>query len=264
MRSMRCFSALALILLLVCCTHMSSQYFGEARTAVAVAAEPLAQESSPRDVPNVLQHVPRLPQSAATSAELRRILAQSEFLESGASNVPKETWFTRLIEQLSRLLRSLGLGTASWPGVVISLVLIAGLLVLIVRLTWELLSRRARHEDGASDGAAEHLSAERILEAAASAAARGDHREAIRCVFLALLRQLELRTTALLTNRQLTRLVAKQLPTAREAFGQLVTSYEDTWYGGLPCGAGDYAHARRLAGAVLEHRMEAGSERATA
>lgn len=227
------------------------------------AQEAPAEESESLSVEarTMLETAPSLPPPTETGSLLREILAGDEFQEQ-AGAPEGEGKLSRFLDWLNALLARVGLATGSWQGTVVVLAVVALLLYLVVRLLWQLASRRRTAMAERTEGGVQHMSAADLLAAADDAAAAGDHRGAIRLRFLALLRLLAEPGLALTTNHQLMRRVAKRYPSVRTQFRELVLCYEDAWYGGMPCGAGDYTRAGELAERVgARITEEAGDER---
>jgi len=234
-----------------------------AMTAAVHAQEAPAEESEPLSAgaQAVLETAPSLPPPAETAGLLREILTGDEFQEQ-AGSPEGQSLLSRFLDWLSSLLARVGLVTGSWQGTVIVLALVALMLYVVVRLLWQLASRRRTAMAERTAGGIQHMSAADLLAAADDAAAAGDHRGAIRLRFLALLRLLAEPGLALTTNHQLTRRVAKRYPSVGTQFRDLVLCYEDAWYGGLPCGSADYTRAGELAERVAARiAEEAGDER---
>jgi hypothetical protein len=228
----------------------------------AAAAQEVRQEAEPAVTSAagmaVLEHAPRLSAPADTAQELKRILAQDEFQES-AEPAPRKSWIGRMWDQFQLALDSMGSGLTGTWGAVLAVVLLIALAFLVVRLLW---GWSVRGRDGAPDAGgsqARRQTAEQLREAADLAAGQGDFRAAIRFRYLALLRALNLATTALMTNSQIKRSVSRRHPALAGSLGQLVTAYEDTWYGGLASRREDYELASDLARGI-EEVFAAGSE----
>jgi hypothetical protein len=228
----------------------------------AAVAQEVRQETEPPATSAagmaVLEHAPQLSAPVDTAQELKRILAQDEFQDS-AEPAPRKSWFGRMWDQLQLALNSMGSGLTGTWGAVLAIALLILLAFLVVRLLWGWSVRGRDGTPDAGGGQARRQTAEQLREAAELAAGQGDFRAAIRFRYLALLRALNLATTALMTNSQIKRSISRRHPALAGSLGQLVTAYEDTWYGGLASRREDYEHASDLARGI-EQVYAAGSE----
>jgi hypothetical protein len=202
----------------------------------------------------VIKAQPQLPLASESRAKLNEILARPEFTTGSAA--PKTNWLQRFLEWLSRTLGRFGVKTPGWVGIVAIVFVVTALVYLITRVIWEWQARRSRQP--APDAALDDiiLGTDALLKAVAEAEARGDYRTAIRLRFRWLLSALDLGESALLTNRQLIARLAREHPVVREPLKQLVTCFEDAWYGGLPCGRSDVEQAASLAASVRDNVRE--------
>lgn len=223
--------------------------------AVIETAEPAAPEAAA-----VVNHVPHLADSQATRSELRRILTQDEYRTDGGGKVPQEGLGSKFMKWIGELLdrSSMGLGPASWPGVLAVLLVLVIAAYGLVRLVWALQAwrRRQQLENAVNGDSPELMSAGGLNRLAAEAAAKGDHRSAVRYRYLGLLKHLEMPEAPLRTNTQVQRWVGRHHPAATTSFGELVICFEDAWYGLLPCSAADFDRAGGYA-----ERIEAEVER---
>jgi hypothetical protein len=230
---------------------------GPAEAADPAAGEPqLSASESLADVIEseagaVLQTVPPLPAPAETAARLKAILESEEFKDEAPSG---ESLLDRIIKFINRLFSGLNLGPAGGALYYIGFVLIGLILVLIiylaVRMLWGYFGAGSAAAAAVSRAQEQHFTTENWLAAAQEAWQRGDFRSAIRFRFKAVVSMLELPRSATLTNYQIARHIGREYPVLRAAMLELVTRFEDTWYGGLPAGAVDYEQVVRLAGGI--------------
>jgi len=196
----------------------------------------------------------QLQPESETAAELKRILAQEEFQSQGQK--PRESWLQRSWNRLQEMLGSSNIGGSGVWGVVLAVLLLALIVFLVVRLAWQFATRAKRDEKAAEKTDPRSHSMEQLIAAANEAAARGDYREALRFRYLALLRVLNLPAATVLTNSQIKRRIGRIHPALKGPFGQLVTTFEDTWYGGMRCLQRDYAQAEILARGIEKQLVE--------
>lgn len=198
-----------------------------------------------------LSHAPPLPAVADSAASLKRILAEPQFAADDAidkGDGPLE----RFLTWAQQLLTKAGMTVGGTTTLLLTIALFGMLAFLIVRLIWELVQRQRRRSFAVASGPRpEDMTAQALLSAAAAALARGEFREALRLRFLALVKQLDLAGTTVQTNSQLMRQVRKAQPAAAAPFAGAVACFEDAWYGGLPCGADNYAELTTLAAEIL-------------
>lgn len=222
---------------------------------LAVFAVPSAQDTADADremldgAEAVLAYKPGF--SPTDSRELLdEILGRTEYQGEGDTPLEQNSWLTRLLVWLTGLMGVVGLGATGWIGVAAVAMLLTLLLFLVVRLAWMQAGRRGRST--IAKPKAGQLGLDELLQAAGEAVQRGDYRTAVRIRFLALLRQLEVPASTLLTNAQLQRRLGMLIPSAATPFGELVSLYEDTWYGGLDCGKAQHDRALALSERVVD------------
>jgi len=207
----------------------------------------------------VLSHDPGLASTNTTREQLEDILSRPEYQGEDEPPAERDDLWNRFLAWLAGLLGLVGLGGASWIGVVAVVTIVALLLYLLVRLIWQQAGRRS-HRAVRGEPDAERMGLDALLATAMDAAGRGDFRVAIRYRYLALLRQLEVPTSALLTNTQMVQRLKKNRPLVAAPFGELVKIFEDTWYGGLACGAEQHRRVLALGEQVSREVVGDGDE----
>lgn len=181
---------------------------------------------------------------------LDEILMRAEYQGEDDAPLEQDSWLTRLLAWLAGLMGVAGLGAAGWVGVAAVATLLALLLYLVVKWVWVQAARRGRSTK--TEPKAGQFGLDELLLAADESAQRADFRAATRFRFLALLRQLELPASTLLTNTQLQRRLGKRMPAVATPFGELVGLYEDAWYGGLDCSKEQHDRALTLSERVAD------------
>jgi hypothetical protein len=162
-------------------------------------------------------------------------------------------WLNRFIEKLGKLKAS-----SAWVGRVI---LWGIILAACVGLAWGLLQMERRwrirlvpESYGLASGAASTRDWQLWLADARRAAAAGQWREAIHCVYWAAISRLESRrlwpADRARTPREYLALVTADDP-RRDGLATLTGSFERTWYGGRAAGESDYLQAEKLADGLL-------------
>jgi hypothetical protein len=185
-----------------------------------------------------------------TQELLDEILRRAEYQGEDDAPLEQDNMLARLLAWLDGVLSAAGLGATGWAGVVVVAGLLALLLYLVVKLIWVQAGRHSR--SAKAEPKAGQLGLDELLLAAGESAQRGDFRAAIRFRFLALLRQLEVPASTLLTNTQLKRKLGKRMPSAETPFREFVGIYEDTWYGGFDCSNEQHALALALSEQVAD------------
>lgn len=191
-----------------------------------------------------------LPQSAAPAdamARLRAILEKPPFAEAQRGR----SWVDQLLDWLGqlldRLLRSGG-GSASYGGDMAGRVIVAiGVIILVAVVIYLLLYLRRQivRETAAKDADPEsNLTARTAMDQASSMARGGDHRTAMRYLYLSALLWLDerslLRYDRALTNREyLDRASAN--PALRGRLAPIVETFDKVWYGHTPLDDSDFA-----------------------
>ncbi|WP_157965748.1 DUF4129 domain-containing protein [Euzebya rosea] len=174
----------------------------------------------------------------ASPEEVRRaveeVLGRPEYRQTAAGDSLLDRLVDALVEQLGRLLLRLAGqgGDGSWVGSVV----LAVLVVAIVVVAWRTLSRfrRGHTVDPIVDGPTGRSARDWGSEAASHAAA-GRHRDALRCRYretvallarAGLLEEVPGRTTG-----EYAAALADALPAGRTAFDRLTRLFEAAWYG---------------------------------
>jgi hypothetical protein len=162
-------------------------------------------------------------------------------------------WLNRFFESIAKLNAS-----SAWVGRVIVWGII---LAACVGLAWGLLQMERRwrirlvpESDGPTSGAASARDWQLWLADARRAAAAGEWREAIHCVYWAAISRLESRrlwpADRARTPREYLALVTADDP-RRAGLSTLTGSFERTWYGGRAAGESDYLLAEKLADGLI-------------
>jgi hypothetical protein len=211
---------------------------GEALTDLP--AEP-TQAIAP-DGTTVLDFKPPLPEAGQPCALARAILARPEFQHE--VDVPQENLLERFERWLSSLPGLPRLGPHNWLALNLLVVVVGLLAYLIVRIAWGSLSRRRRGETVARRNGRGGGRSVDYLDEAEQAALRREYREAVRFRFLAVLQQAGLPDNQLLTNRQVKRQLVERNRLVERPLVELITGYEDSWYGQLPCSEEMYSGLR--------------------
>jgi hypothetical protein len=131
-------------------------------------------------------------------------------------------------------------------------VLIASLLVLlvyvIVKATWLRLSKPTTAATPTEPE--DILSAARLKQLAEQAAQSGDFQAALRLRFRSVVNQLRMLDSERQTNWQLLRYVRRNHAAASREFAELISIFENSWYGGISVGQDGFARANELSAAV--------------
>jgi hypothetical protein len=199
------------------------------------------------------------PDHAREREMMKQVLAGRDFrgLEPPTA---RDSFLEKLSEWLNLFLASIAKlhASSAWVGRVIVWGII---LAACVGLAWGLLQLERRwrirlvpESDGAAAGAASARDWQLWLNDARRAAAAGQWREAIHCVYWAAISRLESRrmwpTDRARTPREYLALVSAEDP-RRAGLATLTGSFERTWYGGRKAGESDYAQAEKLAEGLI-------------
>lgn len=162
-------------------------------------------------------------------------------------------WLNRFFENAAKLR-----ARSAWIG---RLIVWGFILVVSVGLVWGLLQMERRWRirlvpdgDGPAAGAASARDWQLWLGDASKAAAAGEWREAIHCIYWASISRLESRrlwpADRARTPREYLALVAAEDP-RKTGLAKLTGSFERIWYGGRPAAEGDYRKAEKLAAGLI-------------
>jgi hypothetical protein len=190
---------------------------------------------------------------------MKQVLAGRDFrgLEPPTA---RDAFLEKLGEWLNRFIEKLGKLRAS--SVLVGRVIVWGfILAACVGLAWGLLQmerhwriRLVPESDGLGSGAASARDWQLWLNDARRAAAAGQWREAIHCVYWAAISRLESRrmwpADRARTPREYLALVTAEDP-RRAGLATLTGSFERTWYGGRAAGESDYLQAEKLADGLI-------------
>jgi hypothetical protein len=201
------------------------------------------------------------PRREALDRELQQILAAPDFqraMRGGDEDSLNPAEWLRL--QVRRLLERLGgLHQTNYALFLVSVsVLVAVLLALLAHITYTLV-RALRRPSGERSGPARPApsppqSPEDLRRQADELAARGEFREAVRALYLALLRSLQLKGVLPRTRSQTN---AENLRALRGCLTLLASvqpfteTYDSRWYGRRPAGPEDVARCREWLEAAL-------------
>ena len=220
----------------------------------------LAEERLARDLQEAQTAAAPPGTHSSERATMQEVLSGREFRnlqQSSATDTLLEkvgNWLNRFFE------RSAGWRARSaWVG---RLLVYGFLLAVCVALVWRLLQLERRwrvrlvpEERTPAPGAASARNWQLWLEDARKAAAAGQWREAIHCVYWAAISRLESRrlwpADRARTPREYLALVAPGDP-RRTGLATLTGSFERTWYGGRAALEGDYRSAEALATTLID------------
>jgi hypothetical protein len=205
----------------------------------------------------------RLPASAQMRRDLGTILSAPEFAQAAKDIAPSETdaarFWRRLLNRIDDFMRRLSEPVTAHPrlATVLMALLMALLIYVATRLALESFAQRASEKKGAP-GSSAPTSASDFVSLASQAAAAGDYQNAVRFAFVAFIRSLEIEYSSNLTNRAILRALGTTRPSLIGPASAAVRIFEDSWYGKLPVGAGEYA----ACSALLDHTLRNGDEAA--
>jgi hypothetical protein len=196
---------------------------------------------------------------AQERSTMKQVLSGRDFRNLEAPTV-RDWLLEKLSEWLNRFIESIAKLHASsvWAG----RVMVWGfILAACVGLAWGLLQLERRwrirlvpESDGPASGAASARDWQLWLADARRAAAAGQWREAIHCVYWAAISRLESKrlwpADRARTPREYLALVAQEDP-RRSGLATLTGSFERTWYGGRTAGESDYLQAEKLADGLI-------------
>lgn len=190
---------------------------------------------------------------------MRQVLAGREFRNLGQPSVRDAvlekigSWLNQFFAHAARL----G-ARAAWLG---SLIVWGFILAAGAGLAWGVMQferkwriRLTMESEAPAAGAASARDWQLWLEDARKAAAAGQWREAIHCVYWAVIARLETRrlwpADRARTPREYLALVAEEDP-RKHGLRTLTRSFERTWYGGREAGESDYRRAEQLAEGLI-------------
>jgi hypothetical protein len=190
----------------------------------------------------VLDYAPPVPELGESGVLAREILARPEFQRE--VSVPQESLLERIMRWLNSLPGLPTLGANNWLMLSLLAALLGLLTYLLVRLAWGGLGRRRKFNGTARSNGKRTGRLTDYMDEAEQAALRQDYRQAVRYRFLAMLQQAGLPDNQLLTNRQVQRQLTQRSTAVERPLVELITGYEDAWYGQLPCTADTYGGLR--------------------
>ena len=207
------------------------------------------------------------PDHAQERATMKQVLAGRDF-RGLESHTTRDSILEKLSAWLNRFFESIGKLHASlvWAG----RVMVWGfILAACVGLAWGLLQLERRwrirlvpESDGPAAGAASARYWQLWLNDARRAAAAGQWREAIHCVYWAAISRLESKrlwpADRARTPREYLALVAAEDP-RRVGLATLTGSFERSWYGGRTAGESEYLQAEKLADGLISGNNTAGA-----
>ena len=225
----------------------------EARLTEEIAQAESAAAGPPAATPDYAQ------EHNQVRATMKQVLAGRDFRNLEAPTA-RDSFLEKLGEWLNLFLERLGNLHASsvWAG----RVMVWGfILAACVGLAWGLLQLERRwrirlvpESDGPGSGAASARDWQLWLNDARRAAAAGEWREAIHCVYWAAISRLESRrlwpADRARTPREYLALVAEENP-RRAGLATLTGSFERSWYGGRAAGENEYLQAEKLADGLI-------------
>lgn len=226
---------------------------GAAAELASAAGKPQTASRSPaatsaeQGAAGVLSFQPKLPDAKTTRHNLRDILNKPEYKDEQPQG---PGLLDRIADWLAALRLRLGLGSGSWTGTFVIIVVVSLILYLLLRIFSGMEFRKFNLRDEGLQTAKQYSAGE-LLAQAEQAAKEEDYRGAIRLRFRAMLRQIEMPASTVLTNRQLVRVLSNDYPQVSAPLMAFVGCFEDAWYGGLCCGSAEYYEAAKLAEQVL-------------
>ena len=229
------------------------------QAAEARLTEDIAQEESAAAGPFAAA-----PDYARERETMKQVLSGRDFRNLEAPTV-RDSFLEKLGAWLNRFLENLGKLHASsvWAG----RVMVWGfILAACVGLAWGLLQLERRwrirlvpESDGIAAGAASARDWQLWLNDARRAAAAGQWREAIHCVYWAAISRLESKrlwpADRARTPREYLALVAQEDP-RRAGLATLTGSFERSWYGGRAAGESEYRKAEEMAMELIGHTID--------
>ena len=186
---------------------------------------------------------PQVPADDARRAA-ERILARPEY------RAPEPSLVQRVLEAIGNFLRdAIGTVSGSGPGGVVSTVVVA---VLVAVAVWFLVRtagagwrRRPAEPDPVAHGTSAPAGPDAWLDEARRSAAAGEHRQALRCRYQALVATLVrdgvVDDTPGRTARELAGVLVGMSPGDAERIGSVTDRFEIAWYGGRAVTADGYA-----------------------
>ena len=190
---------------------------------------------------------------------MRQVLAGREYRNLGQPSVREAVlekvgnWLNRFVASAARLgARAAWLGRWVVWGFILAVG--AGLAWSLMRFERKWRIRRTLESEAPAAGAAPARDWQLWLEDARKAAAAGQWREAIHCVYWAVIARLEARrlwpADRARTPREYLALVAEEDP-RKPGLRTLTRSFEHIWYGGREAGESDYRSAEQLAEGLI-------------
>ncbi len=194
-------------------------------------------------VPSAVQPAP-LPPPDETRTMLSDILAQPEFTDEGPVE-PGESILQKLNDWLNRLFGRSAIGGLGWPGVGLVIALLCAVIYLLVRLYLGFSRSRAARTAKMEE---EQLpaTADALLVQSREAAAGGEYRRAVRLLFNAAVKGLNMPASSLQTNHQVLAFARRNHLAAESSLRKLIAIFEDAWYGSFPCGREEYSESEQL------------------
>jgi Domain of unknown function (DUF4129) len=192
------------------------------------------------------------PPSAAPAdarERLQRMLDQPPFKQPDAPQTPAWLgdffdWLGRVLENAFRPLGRIsptGSRTVAWGIAIVGAALLVGVLVYLLRGLRRGVVAGAQADD---DDPAANLTAKTALDQAGGRARGGDHRTAVRYLYISALLWLDerdiLRYDRALTNREYLERV-RDNPALHERMTSIVETFDRVWYGHLPIDAASFA-----------------------
>lgn len=203
-----------------------------------------APEQEPTAIPQSIEPAKLLP-PAETGEMLKEILAQPEYSVEGKDRKPPVDLLQKISDWFSKLFGNHTLGNLDWVGV--SLVLTGLLLVVYLLIRLYLGFTRARAARSiVSEVEQLPATSEALLAKAKDAAAVGDYRAAVRYLFNAAVKNLDMPSSSLQTNYQVLAFTRRNHSSAESPLRKLVMIFEDIWYGSAHCGQSEFSESERL------------------
>jgi hypothetical protein len=195
------------------------------------------------EIPAAIQPA-ELPPPEETRGMLVEILAQPEFTTDGQQDTG-ESILQKLNDWLNRLFGRSAIGGLGWPGVGLVIALLCLVIYLLVRL-WLGFSRSRAVRSTDTESEQLPATADALLALSREAADAGDYRRAVRLLFNAALKGLNMPSSSLQTNYQVLAFARRNHMAAESSLRKLIAIFEDAWYGSLPCGHEEYGESEQL------------------